>query len=133
MPIKPKYAHKIVSGQKRFEFRKAGFGSKVSHIVIYASTPVKKIIGVARVSSIGSSSPTATWENTKHAAGISREAFRRYFNGKKKAYAIGLEGVQALSTWVDPNEIEAGFRIPQSFVYVNRPFLKSVIARGRAA
>jgi predicted transcriptional regulator len=132
LPIKPQYAHRIVSGEKRFEFRKATFASHVSHIVIYASTPVKKIVGVAEVSSIDSSSPSATWESTKHAAGISRSAFRAYFLGKKRAYSIALEGVRALENWVSPNEIEEGFKVPQSFAYVGAPFLKRVLRKGRA-
>jgi predicted transcriptional regulator len=132
LPIKPEYAHRIVSGEKRFEFRRASFASNLSHIVIYASTPVKKIIGVAEVSSIGISSPSATWESTKHAAGISREAFRKYFFGKQRAYAIALESVRALEAWLSPHEVEEGFRVPQSFTYVDRPFLERVIKRGRA-
>lgn len=132
LPIKPRYAHRIVSGQKRFEFRKASFASDVSHIVIYASTPVMKIIGVAEISSIGVASPTATWENTKHAAGISRQAFREYFFGKKLAYAIAIENVCALENWVSPHEVQVGFRVPQSFSYVNQPFLKRVLKKGGA-
>jgi predicted transcriptional regulator len=132
LPIKPRYAHRIVSGEKRFEFRKANFVSGVSHIVIYASTPVMKIVGVAEVSSVAVASPTATWESTKHAAGISRQAFRKYFFGKKRAYAISIESVRALSNWISPNEVQVGFRVPQSFVYVNQPFLKRVLKKGRA-
>ena len=132
LPIKPQYAQRIVLGEKRFEFRKGKFASKVSHIVIYASTPVKKIIGVAQVSSIGTSSPSATWKSTKHAAGISRRAFRKYFMGKKQAYSIALESVYALANWISPHEIQDGFRVPQSFVYVDQPFLKRVLQKGGA-
>lgn len=132
LPIKPEYAHRIVAGEKRFEFRKASFASQLSHIVIYASTPIKKIIGIAAVTSIDISSPTATWENTKHAAGISRSAFRAYFYGKKLAYAIVIDKVHVLDRWVSPDEIVEGFKIPQSFVYVKAPFLKRVMKKGAA-
>jgi predicted transcriptional regulator len=91
-----------------------------------------KIIGVAEISSIGVASPTATWENTKHAAGISRQAFRKYFYGKKLAYAIAIENVCALENWVSPHEVQVGFRVPQSFSYVNQPFLKRVLKKGGA-
>lgn len=132
LPIKPEYARRIVAGEKRFEFRKANFATPVSHIVIYASTPVKMIIGVAEVTSVDISSPSATWENTKHAAGISRSAFREYFYGKKQACAIVFDKVHALNRWLSPDEIVEGFKIPQSFVYVKPPFLKRVLKKGAA-
>lgn len=132
LPIKPEYARRIVAGEKRFEFRKASFASPVSHIVIYASTPVKKIIGVAAVTSIDICSPSATWENTKHAAGISRRAFREYFYGKKLACAIVIDEVKELDRWVSPHEIVEGFKVPQSFVYVKPPFLKRLLKKGTA-
>lgn len=132
LPIKPQYAHRIVSGEKRFEFRKTKLSSKLTHLVIYASTPVKKIIGVAKVANIKESSPSATWERSKSAAGISRQLFRSYFFGKRRAYAITIDSVRALDRWLGPGEIREGFRVPQSFIYVDLPFLRRVLKKGKA-
>jgi len=132
MPIKPVYAEKIIDGSKKFEFRRASIKGDLTHLIIYASSPVKKIIGIAAVDGVDVSCPLKTWGNTKHAAGISQEAFLDYFQGKEKAVTIKLRDVLQLDREVCPKEIEAGFKIPQSFKYVQSDFLHDVFAKGRA-
>lgn len=68
---------------------------------------------------------------TKHAAGISRKLFREYFQGKKTAYAIQIKKVYPFNRVVDPSEIENGFKIPQSFSYVNTAFFRKVLMKGQ--
>jgi len=84
MPIKPVYAEKIIDGSKKFEFRRASIKGDLTHLIIYASSPVKKIIGIASVDGVDVSCPLEAWGNAKHAAGISQEAFLDYFQGKEK-------------------------------------------------
>ena len=76
LPIKPVYANRLLSGEKLFEYRRASIKENLSHIVIYASSPMKKIIGVAKVASIHKDSLTATWENTTPASGISYKLYK---------------------------------------------------------
>ncbi len=52
MPIKPIYAEKLIKGEKKYEFRKTAIRSDLSHIIIYATSPVKKIIGIAEIKGI---------------------------------------------------------------------------------
>ena len=131
MPIKPIYAEKLIKGEKKYEFRKTAIRSDLSHIIIYATSPVKKIIGIAEIKGIQESSPTATWDMTKHVAGISRKLFREYFKGKKRAYAIQIKEVYPFSRAIDPSEIKNGFKIPQSFSYVNIAFFQKVLRKGQ--
>lgn len=130
MPIKPIYAERIVDGSKKFEFRRASIKGDLTHLIIYASSPVKKIIGIAAVDGVDVLCPLETWGNTKHAAGISQEAFLDYFQGKEKAVTIRLRDVLQLDREVCPKEIEADFKVPQSFKYVQSDFLDDVFARG---
>ena len=130
MPIKPVYAEKIISGKKKYEFRKKSINPDITHIIIYATFPVKKIIGVAEVKRIHISSPSAIWEKTKSAAGIPRRLFREYFQDVKMAYAIELKKIIKLNNQIAPDEIKNGFNIPQSFSYVNAAFYRKVIHRG---
>ena len=132
MPIKPVYANRIIDGSKKFEFRRASIKKKLTHIIIYASSPVKKIIGIAEVDGIDVSCPIETWENTRHAAGISKEAFLEYFHGKEKAVTIKLKDILQLEREICPKEIEDGFKVPQSFKYVHADFLHDVFAKGRS-
>lgn len=131
MPIKPVYAEKIIAGSKKFEFRRASIKGDLTHLIIYASSPVKKIIGIASVDGVDVSCPQDTWMHTKHAAGISQEDFLEYFQGKDKAVTIRLKDVLSLDREICPREIEAGFKVPQSFKYVQSDFLQDVFTKGQ--
>ena len=130
MPIKPIYVERILSGQKLFEFRRTSIRQDTTHLIIYSSSPIKRIVGVVEVGSVITASPTATWERTKHAAGISRKLFREYFKGSKKACAIEIETVFPLHNPLTPREIIPEFHIPQSYRYVELSFLEKVVLLG---
>ncbi len=130
LPIKPVYATRLLSGKKKYEFRRNSIRHDLTHVIIYASSPIKKIIGVAEVQKVIIASPSATWEQSKQVAGISRRAFREYFQGKKQAYAIKIKKIIRFNKWLDPLEMDNGFKVPQSFSYVNPSFLNKVISAG---
>lgn len=46
LPIKPRYATRIMDGSKRVEFRRRPFGRVPEWVVIYASAPVKQVVGL---------------------------------------------------------------------------------------
>lgn len=130
MPIKPEYTNLILDGAKQFEFRRTNIRSDLTHLVIYSSSPVKRIVALAEVDFVESGPPSAVWERTKHAAGIPRRTFRQYFAGSGAAVAISLKRVVPLASHVRPGEIQEGFAIPQSFRYVGCEFLNKVLALG---
>ena len=47
LPIKPIYANRILEGSKRYEFRRTRLRQDITHVVIYSTSPVKKIVGIA--------------------------------------------------------------------------------------
>lgn len=130
MPIKPVFCSRILSGEKQFEFRRSSVRNDTSHIIIYSSSPVKKIVAIAEVSSVITASPSVIWEKTKIAAGITRKLFREYFRGAKKACAIEIGKIDTLQRPMHPVEISEGFNVPQSFSYVGRDFLDQIIRTG---
>lgn len=118
LSIKPEYAKRIISGEKRYEFRKRLPQKRVDSIIIYATAPVKSVVGEVEVIDTLTMRPTPLWENTKVAAGISRSKYREYFHGCKEANAFVLGTVieytktKSLSDYGLENA-------PQSFVYIN--------------
>ena len=130
LPIKPQFAGKIVKGEKLFEYRKRIFNEDTSCIIIYSSSPEKKIVGIAKVDKILEGAPTNIWEKTKKHAGITRKFFREYFLGVKKASAIQLTEIYPLKVPLSPFQIQERFTIPQSFCYVDSSFLEKVICYG---
>lgn len=58
LSIKPEFAFKIFEGKKKFEFRKVIFKNpNVKTVVVYASSPVQRVIGEFEIDDILSSDP----------------------------------------------------------------------------
>ena len=57
LPIKPEYANKIVEQTKLYEYRKNKCKKQIDRIVIYSTSPVKKVIAEVEVKEIISNSP----------------------------------------------------------------------------
>lgn len=118
LSIKPQYAEKIFSGEKKYEFRRSIFKEPdIKTIVVYASSPVQRIIGEFDVDCVLCATPSKLWKQTKRAAGITEKDFFQYFTGKHTAYAIKLGKVRRYRTAVS---LKDKFEVapPQSFVYI---------------
>lgn len=116
MSIKPEYVSRILSGTKKYEFRKRIFATDVKKVEIYSSSPIKRVVGSFMIKTIHKASPAQIWEKCAHAAGIKKDSFFRYFAGSDVAYAIEIESVKAYST---PRAISEFVRCPpQSYCYV---------------
>ncbi len=116
LPIKPVYANAIVEGRKRVEFRKTRFRRHVTHVAVYASTPVQRIIGIFRVADLEDGPPEDLWLRHQAHGAISSAAFDVYFAGVESGVAIGITDVMRL-----PSPIPLGLirvKAPQSFRYL---------------
>ena len=117
MSIKPKFAEKIYSKEKLFEYRRSGAKEKISRIYIYETAPVGKVTGYADTDYLLESTPESLWNHTKEWSGISEEDFFAYFKGKKTGIAYHLENAVKF-----PSPKELGLfgisRPPQSFLYL---------------
>ena len=117
LSIKPEYVEKILQGEKKFEYRKRLAREDVSYIYVYSTAPSMKVVASVHIEGHLSDSPTALWEKTKAAAGISRAKFRDYFRGCKTAYAYKLGKVEVFES--PKNLSDFGVAVaPQSFVYI---------------
>ncbi|NWD78912.1 ASCH domain-containing protein [Pseudomonas reactans] len=122
LSIKPEYASKILSGEKRFEFRKVGFSNPAVHtVVIYATKPVGKIVGEFEVTNIYQDSPSKIWEQTKAFAGVNKKFFDSYYEGRTRAVAIAVGRVVAYDIPFDLKELDGPKSPPQSFCYIGSP------------
>ncbi|MFN8356318.1 MAG: ASCH domain-containing protein [Spirosomataceae bacterium] len=120
LSIKPEFADKIFEGTKQFEFRKSIFKDKtVRKVVVYASSPIQKVVGEFEIEYILNTNPSTLWEETKEFAGISKEFFDAYFNNRKMAFAFKIKSVKS---YKQPLCLKRDFKIntpPQSFMYLN--------------
>ena len=90
LPIKPKYANLILQGIKKFEFRKRLCTKEISTIYIYATAPVKRVIGEVEVVEKLVYDKEQLWQMTKSGSGLSYNEYQNYFSGKKIACAYRL-------------------------------------------
>ena len=130
LPIKPVYANRILDGSKKYEFRRSRLRQDITHVVIYSTSPVKKIVGVAEVGGVTAASVSNAWRQTREDAGISRSDFDAYYAGAQSAVFISLRRVVRLKKELDPIEVRSGFKVPQSFSYVDESFIKRVLFSG---
>lgn len=119
LAIKPEFVKKIFSGIKKYEYRKVIFTKKVDKVIIYASSPVSKVVGEFTIDSIVKGKPNKVWEETKNYAGITESYFKDYFKGKDTAYAIKIKDCCKYSKPLSLKEIGVQYA-PQSFVYLRK-------------
>jgi len=118
LSIKPKYADMILAGKKKYEFRRAIFKCpSVKKVVIYASSPVSKIIGEFEIDDILSLSIAELWLHTMKYSGIDKEYYDSYFYGKDIGHAIKVKSVKRYSKQKELREFNIK-RAPQSFAYI---------------
>lgn len=125
LSIKPEYVQRILTGEKKFEFRKRLANKPVDIIVIYATSPVMKIVGEVKVKGVLEKAPSVLWEQTKKNAGITRKKYREYFAGCKKAFAYELDEVVKYTNGTNLEEIGI-YQAPQSFVYITDEQYKKI-------
>lgn len=117
LSIKPEYANKILEGTKRYEFRKHLAQGAITRILLYSSSPEKRIVGEVEVVGTLTMKKTPLWECTKTSAGINRKKFREYFRGCSLAHAYQLG--KAIKYDQPKNLADYGIvQAPQSFVYL---------------
>lgn len=120
LSIHPCYVEKILSGEKLFEYRK-NIPTDISHVIIYATVPVKNIVAFVEVDSVLKGTPKEIWEKTKNKSGITEDFFMSYFSQKNDAYAIRFKDVRKLAEPKSINILENIECAPQSYRYIQEP------------
>jgi predicted transcriptional regulator len=124
LSIKPKYVEAIMRGEKKFEFRKNIFkGKKIDYIYIYASSPIKRIVGYFRMHKVIEDQPENLWNRFKDVSGINNDEFFKYFADSRKGFAIEIADLEKFKNPVDPKRAIPGFIPPQSFCYLETSLL----------
>ena len=119
LSIKPKYARLILSGEKRYEFRKSIFSERYIHeAYIYVTAPIKRIVGLFEIGAIIRDSAEGLWNKLGVLSGMDEAEFFDYFKDIKIGFAIEIKHVEAFEAQYDPKEMIPGFNPPQSFCYL---------------
>ena len=90
----------------------------VESAIVYATAPVKRIVGEMKVGSVLSMSPEDLWNISQKYSGLTRKDFFQYFKDCSVAHALCIENVFEYDI---PIKLEA-FNIsrpPQSWQYLD--------------
>lgn len=119
MSIKPEYVDEIMSGRKKYEYRRIkAKRDNLDTMIIYSTSPIMKVVGEAKIISILEETPEKLWNMTKEQSGTTKEFYDKYFKNCDKAFAYKLGKVTKYSK---PKELkDFGIKnAPQSFVYLD--------------
>ncbi|PUA17323.1 ASCH domain-containing protein [Glaciimonas sp. PCH181] len=120
LSIKPKYAELILAGTKTVELRRMWAAEQVGMIVIYASSPVCRLVGRVNVQDVVRAAPSTLWKHSvQRGGGLTRRELFDYFSGKDAGYAVLLDDVVKFEKMIEPQAVIENFSAPQSFRYLS--------------
>lgn len=117
LSIKPRHVAAIFAGEKKYEFRRAIFARRVDIVVVYATAPVRQVVGEFDVDAVISAPLQSLWERTGQYAGVAEDAFFDYFRGRQTGHAIRIGQVRQYAEPFCPIK-RFGVKPPQSFLYL---------------
>lgn len=119
LSIKPEFALKIFDGSKKYEYRRAIFkNQEVNRVIVYASAPIRQIIGEFEIEDILNEELQSLWAKTKRHAGISKKGFFNYFINKSKGYAIKVRATRVYDNPLPLSSLMISSP-PQSYMYLH--------------
>ena len=115
--IKPQFVDKILSGEKKFEYRKRGLVNftQFEWAFIYSCSPRKKIEAAFPLTQVLIDTPEEIWRRTRDFSGLSKIEFNRYYERCERAVAFAIENLRVFDIALNPRQIDDSFRPPQSF------------------
>ena|SRR5690554_5471427 len=116
LSIKPEYAFRIFSGEKKVEYRRKPI-KNANKVIVYVTKPIGRILGEFKIDDLICAPPSELWEKTHQIGGIKREAFFDYFRGRDQAFALAIKNVKK---YEEERELrDYGIKVaPQFFCYI---------------
>lgn len=118
LPITPKYIEKIFSGEKKYEYRKRLCKNNIVKIYLYATAPVKGIVGEVEVVEKLEDSVENLWNVSSEYSGIEEAFYKKYFATCEKACAYRIGHVKKYVNAIPLINVGIDYVI-QSFTYIN--------------
>jgi predicted transcriptional regulator len=118
MAIHPKYADAILDGDKHVEFRKRPLAPDVATVIIYATMPVKRIVGEFSIVRTLNGSPSELWQAVGADGAIDVESYAAYYSGSVTAVGIVVSGARRYPQTVALAQLTPEPAVPQSYTYV---------------
>lgn len=129
LSIKPKYADLILAGTKKVELRRSWPSNDIGVMVLYSSSPVQRLVGIAYVDRVNEANVAGLWKLARdNGGGVTRDELTEYFAGKKTAYGIMIKSVKTAQCAADPKDLFPDFSPPQSYLYLSPSDFQKVMS-----
>ena len=117
LSIKPQYVREILSGKKKYEFRKFRCRDEIDTIIIYATSPIKEVVGEVALIQIIEGDVEHVWNQTSPYGGVLKEDYQEYYKAREVAIAYQLGEV---TRYDKPKKLlDYGLTYaPQSYAYI---------------
>ncbi len=115
LSIHPRHAEAILDGRKLVELRRTRLSPYISHVLMYATAPVKAVVGCFEVGRIDEGTKNSIWKSHRQTCAVSRSEFRQYFDGASRAFAIEIARVYRFEDPVALVSLPGVSRPSQSF------------------
>lgn len=120
LSVKPRYVTEILEGKKKVEFRRVWTKEPIDTIYLYATSPIKRIVGIVSIGEIIKGDFSTLLELSKNFGGsVTSAELKKYLSGKDQAYGLMLRSVRPAHVQVDPKGINPNFVAPQSYRYLS--------------
>lgn len=128
LSVHPEYAESILDGSKRVEFRKTRFRNSPDLAVLYATSPMMRIVGYFKVKGIDTKSVDGLWRKYGKVSGMSRDSFRSYYGDSKVGVALSVGEAKRLRRPMPLSSVLKPATPPQSFRYLPRAAAAKVLS-----
>lgn len=117
LPVHPTHIKNIFNGNKKYEYRKKLSIKEINKMILYETSPTKKIVGEVEVLDKIYGDKEAVWKRTLSYSGINKTYYDKYFDKSTIACAYHLGVATEYSRPLELKELGIYFT-PQSFVYL---------------
>lgn len=124
LSVRPRFADALLNGSKTVEIRR-----RRAHIpdgsscLLYASSPVRALVGVIHVLATDTDTPRALWRRWGDQTGLARHEYDAYLLGSSKPCAIVVGVVARFPRSISLSELrrrQNAFVVPQSYRFLPR-------------
>ena len=128
--LRPRFAHAIYSGEKKFELRRTKPKGRFDRVYIYETAPVGAITGFFDVTSIRRQNKRRIWAEASWTLSLQKSEFDDYLKGIDLAVTIGIGSPVKLARPVSLMTALGSPDAPQSFRFLRSDEVTRILEQG---
>ncbi|MEQ3633502.1 MULTISPECIES: hypothetical protein [Thalassolituus] len=126
--IHPRHVSKLLSGEKKLEFRRVWAKTPVEGLIIYSTSPIQKIVAIAKIKQVHYGSIKTLHKLCREkSGGLTKKELYDYFAGKELGFALEIGELITPTEPLTLSSLDEKIRAPQSYMYSTQSFSKKLL------